>query len=270
MMHDAILVLNAGSSSIKFSLFRSHGIGQNTHFIAVDGAAGKLVDDSQLNFLEDIMWDQGYLDTKQMAGAFQLLQSNDLIWSQVVQQYLMGQRRPMIDLTAWNADGTRMPCRMHSEYLRRLFLDNDLFEGRYQVDGKPVVLRDISVPLFVVATEKDHVAPWRSVYKIKLATDTDVAFVLTSGGGIVSEPGHPRCHFRYAAAVRQENGRPGNYMDPDTWLAAVPINEGSWWPARADWLGNQAGGQVAPPSLGAPENGYAPLADAPGSYVLEH
>ena len=238
--------------------------------------AGELtlfIDDSQLDFLEDIMWDQGYLDTKQMAGAFQLLQSNDLIWSQVVQQYLMGQRRPMIDLMAWNADGTRMPYRMHSEYLRRLFLDNDLFEGRYQVDGKPVVLRDISAPLFVVATEKDHVAPWRSVYKIKLATDTDVAFVLTSGGhnaGIVSEPGHPRCHFRYAAAVRQDNGRQKNYIDPDSWLAAVPINEGSWWPVWADWLGNQASGQVAPPSLGAPDSGYAPLADAPGSYVLEH
>lgn len=232
--------------------------------------AGELmlfIDDSQLNYLEDTMWDQGYLDTRQMAGAFQLLRSNDLIWSRLVQQYLMGQREPMTDLMAWNADATRMPYRMHSEYLRRLFLNNDLFQGRYQVDGRPVVLGDIRAPMFVVATEKDHVAPWRSVYKIKLATDTDVAFVLTSGGhnaGIVSEPGHPRRHFRYAAASRQEQ-----YVDPDTWLAEASTKEGSWWPVWADWLGRQASGQVTPPSLGAADKGYPPLDAAPGTYVLE-
>lgn len=233
--------------------------------------AGELmlfIDNSQLSYLEDTMWDQGYLDTKQMAGAFQLLRSNDLIWSQVVQEYLMGRRAPMIDLMAWNADATRMPYRMHSEYLRRLFLNNDLFEGRYQVDGRPVVLGDIHVPMFVVATEQDHVAPWRSVYKIKLAIDTDVEFVLTSGGhnaGIVSEPGHPKRHFRCATASLQRK-----YVDPDTWLAASPTKEGSWWPAWVDWLNSQASGTVAPPSLGATEKGYPPLDAAPGNYVLEH
>jgi polyhydroxyalkanoate synthase len=232
--------------------------------------AGELqlfIDNSQLSYLEDTMWDQGYLDTRQMAGAFQLLRSYDLIWSQLVQEYLLGRRAPMIDLMAWNADSTRMPYRMHSEYLRSLFLNNDLFEGRYKIAGRPVVLGDIRAPMFVVATEKDHVAPWRSVYKIKLATDADMVFVLTSGGhnaGIVSEPGHPRRHFRYDAANRQEK-----YVDPETWLAAASAREGSWWPVWVDWLDSHANAQSAPPSLDATDKGYPPLGAAPGSYVLE-
>jgi polyhydroxyalkanoate synthase len=159
--------------------------------------AGELmlfIDEAQVSFLEDMMAERGYLDAKQMVGAFQLLRSNDLIWSKMVRNYLMGERRPMIDLMAWNADATRMPFAMHSEYLRRLFLDNDLAESRYEVDGRSVSLRDIRVPVFAVSTISDHVAPWRSVYKILMLTDADVTFVLSNGGhnaGIVSPPGHP-------------------------------------------------------------------------------
>ena len=166
--------------------------------------AGELtlfINESQLSFLEDMMWEQGFLDTKQMAGAFQMLRSNDLVWSRLVRDYLMGERAPMTDLMAWNADATRMPYRMHTEYLRRLFLDNDLAEGRYIAGGRKIGLTDIRVPIFAVGTEADHVAPWRSVYKFHLLTDTEVTFVLTSGGhnaGIVSEPGHARRRYRVA------------------------------------------------------------------------
>jgi polyhydroxyalkanoate synthase subunit PhaC len=235
--------------------------------------AGELmlfIDESQLNYLEDIMWDQGYLDTKQMAGVFQILRSNDLIWSRMVHEYLLGQRSPMIvdvDLMAWNADTTRMPYRMHSEYLRRLFLDNDLFEGRYQVDGRPVVLSDIRAPIFAVTTEADHVAPWRSVYKINLVSDTDVTFLLTSGGhnaGIVSEPGHKDRHFRISHRPAGET-----YIDPDTWYLSNPSAEGSWWPVWAEWLESKSTGRAAPPPLGAPDEGYPLLGAGPGRYVLE-
>jgi polyhydroxyalkanoate synthase len=226
------------------------------------------VDDSQLDFLEDLMWDQGYLDTRQMSGAFQLLRSNDLIWSRIVNEYLMGRRVPLTDLLAWNADTTRMPYRMHSEYLRRLFLDNDLFEGRYQVEGRAIALSDIRVPLFVVATESDHVAPWRSVYKLNLVTDADVTFVLASGGhnaGIVSEPGHPGRHYRIA--TRRADAQ---YVDPQTWCATARYAPGSWWQEWLPWLRQGSGSPAAPPTLGAPERGYPILGDAPGRYVLEH
>jgi polyhydroxyalkanoate synthase len=232
--------------------------------------AGELmlfIDEAQVSFVEDMMAEQGYLDTKQMAGAFQLLRSNDLIWSTIVQTYLMGERRPMIDLMAWNADATRMPYRMHSEYLRRLFLDNDLAEGRYKVDGRPISLRDIRVPIFAVSTIADHVAPWRSVYKIQMLTDADVTFALSNGGhnaGIVSPPDHPHRHHQIATHREDEK-----YVDPDAWQQSAAHHTGSWWPCWEGWLVRHSSDQVSPPLMGNPETGYAPLGDAPGTYVLE-
>jgi len=230
--------------------------------------AGELtlfINESQLSFLEDMMWEQGFLDTKQMAGAFQMLRSNDLVWSRAVHDYLMGERQPMTDLMAWNADATRMPYRMHTEYLRHLFLDNDLAEGRYVVGGRPVALTDIRTPLFAIGTELDHVAPWQSVYKFHLLTDTAVTFVLTKGGhnaGIVSEPGHPRRHYRVSTKPSD-----GHYVDPEIWLGETPRREGSWWPEWSAWLDVHSGKPVAPPAMGAPQAGYAPVCDAPGVYV---
>jgi polyhydroxyalkanoate synthase len=232
------------------------------------GELGLFIDETEVTFLEDLMWDQGFLNTCQMAGAFQLLRSNDLIWSRMVREYMLGEREPMTDLMAWNADGTRLPYRMHSEYLRSLFLNNDLAEGRYEALGRPVALSDIRATLFVVSTLRDHVAPWRSVYKIHLLTDTEVTFVLAAGGhnaGIVSEPGHP--HRSYQIARHREADR---HPDPDTWQAITPRQEGSWWPAWTDWLQEHSSGPVAPPHTGAPEHGYPPLCPAPGSYVLQN
>ncbi len=224
------------------------------------------IDESQVTYLEDIMWDQGYLDTKQMAGAFQLLRSNDLVWSRMVRQYFLGESDHGNELMAWNADATRMPYRMHSEYLRRLFLNNTLSKGRYAVDDRPVALTDIRAPICAVGTTKDHVAPWRSVYKIGILTDTDVTFILCSGGhnaGIVSEPGHPGRSYQIATRADADK-----YVDPDTWAAATPHRPGSWWEAWSDWLVGHSSGTAPPPPMGAPDRGYPPLAEAPGAYVL--
>jgi polyhydroxyalkanoate synthase len=173
----------------------------------------------------------------------------------------------MTDLMAWNADATRLPYRMHSEYLRQLFVENDLAEGRFAVEGRPVALTDVRVPIFAVATERDHVAPWRSVYKIHILTDTGVTFLLTSGGhnaGIVSEPGHKQRGYRLSERRPEDR-----YIDPDTWLASTPRAEGSWWPAWGAWLAERSSGDASPPATGAPAAGYRPLGPAPGSYVLE-
>jgi polyhydroxyalkanoate synthase len=229
------------------------------------GELSLFINESQLAFLEDTMWEQGFLDSRQMAGAFQLLRSTDLVWSRSVREYLLGDRPPMTDLLAWNADATRMPFRMHAEYLRKLFLENDLAEGRFVVGERPVALADLRLPTFAVGTETDHVAPWRSVYKLHLLSDAEITFVLTNGGhnaGVVSEPGHAR--RRYRIATRAADGR---YLDPDVWLADSEAREGSWWPAWTAWLASRSGPPVAPPGLGAGAAGYAPLCDAPGSYV---
>ncbi len=230
--------------------------------------AGELklfIDDSQLALLEDMMREQGTLESRQMAGTFDLMRSNDLIWSRAIHSYLMGQPEKVDDLMAWSSDATRMPYKMHSEYLRALYLDNDLAEGRFKLDGRLVALHDIRAPLFVVGAERDHVAPWRSVFKVHHLTDTEVTFVLVNGGhnrGIVAPPGQPGRHFRIMTTAAKDP-RP----DPDAWAASAGYHEQSWWLAWFDWLGEHSSGLVAPPPLGLTSAGLAPLAPAPGDYV---
>jgi polyhydroxyalkanoate synthase len=228
--------------------------------------AGELtlfMDEGEVALLEDMMAEQGFLDSRQMAGAFQWIRSSDLIWSRRTREYLLGVRAPLNDLAAWNADGTRMPARMHTEYLRRLFLDNDLSEGHYEVEGRPIALRDVKLPIFAVGTSKDHIAPWRSVYKIHLFADADVTFVLASGGhnvGIVS-PVNGYAEAGYQVATRHHDEA---YLDPDTWAATVPRSAGSWWPCWQRWLAEHSSGRTPPPAM------PAALGPAPGEYVLQH
>ncbi len=225
------------------------------------------INDSQVTLIEDMMADKGYLSSDQMAGAFALLRSRDLIWAPAIRDYFLGQRGDSFDLMAWNADATRMPARMHSEYLRKLYLNNDLAAGRYRVDEKAIAISDIRVPIFAVGTVDDHVAPWQSVYKLHILTDTDVTFVLTSGGhnaGIVSEPGHKGREFRIS-----DTAADAAYVDPDDWLAQNAAESGSWWIDFASWLSARSSEQAAPPPLGMKSGDYKVLCDAPGTYVMQ-
>ena len=228
--------------------------------------AGELLlflDESQVAFLEDMMRDQGYLDRPQMARAFAAIRSEDLIYSRAVRRYLLGKEDMPTDLGVWNGDTTRMPARMHGEYLRSLFLENRLTAGRFAVGGRVIALKDIDVPMFVLGTETDHIAPWRSVYKTALFTVNDLTFVLTSSGhngGILSEPGHPGRHYRIG---HREAG--ANYMSPDTWLEAHDPVDGSWWPEWVTWLRAQSSGEVPARPTRA---GEASLGLAPGTYIF--
>jgi polyhydroxyalkanoate synthase len=229
------------------------------------GELSIFIDDSQIAFLEDIMWEKGYLDSKHMNGAFQLLNSTDLLWSRILKNYLLGERQSLTDLAAWNADGTRLPYRMHSEYLRHLFLNNDLASGRYRVADKPIALTNIHCPIFCVATVRDHVAPWHSVYKIHLLTDVEVTFLLTSGGhnaGIVNPPGVPDRSFQVNTRIQG-----ADYIDPEKWVESAQHHEGSWWPYWVKWLDTRSGKPAKNPAIGTV--GYEVLCDAPGTYVLQ-
>ena len=221
---------------------------------------------AQLRFLEDVIRFQGYLDTGQMAAAFQMLRAYALIWGTWVTRYLKGIREPLNDLMTWNADATRMPSRMHNRYLRDLFLNNDFFEGRFRVKGRPVVISDIHEPVFLVATEHDHVAPWASVYKFHLSSDArSVTFVLTRGGhnaGILSEPGHAERSYRIAT-IREGQ----RFMPPGHWYHDTPVKEGSWWVDWQKWLLGGSGKKGSPPSMGR-FTGMGRGCPAPGDYVF--
>jgi polyhydroxyalkanoate synthase len=202
-----------------------------------------------------------------MAGAFQMLRSNDLIWSRLVRRYFLGEDDHPNDMMSWNMDATRMPYKMHSEYLHNLFLENDLAEGRLLAGGRKISLADIHAPIFLIGTETDHIAPWHSVYKLVLLNPGRLTFVLTSGGhnaGVVSEPGHKHRHFRIFLRPQE-----ANYTAPEDVLEQTPVQEGSWWLPWSAWLAAESGAAIPPPEMGHEAAGYPALEAAPGHYILQ-
>ena len=227
------------------------------------GELGLFIDESQVNLLDHLTKGQGYLKGSQMAGSFQFLHSRDLVWTRRMREYLMGERDQGNDLMAWNADTTRLPARMHHEYLVALYLKNALAHGRYMVGDSSISINDLRMPMFAVGTERDHVSPWRSVYKLHHLSDAEITFVLTSGGhnaGIVSQPGHPR--RRYQIGTRPAYGR---WLGADHWLKAAEKRESSWWPAWQGWLAAHSSSPVKARAIPASRA----ICDAPGEYVMQ-
>lgn len=226
------------------------------------GEMGVFIDNDQLKTLRQQMDNTGYFSGRAMAASFQFLNSRDLVWARSTRRYLLGQEEVDFDMMSWNSDVTRLPARMHSEYLSSMFLNNALAAGQYRVAGETVALMDIHAPMLVVGTTRDHVSPWRSVYKINLQTDTQVTFILAAGGhnaGIVSEPGRPRRSYQIACTEKSQG-----WIAPDDWVANAPMHQGSWWEAMHAWLHERSGKPVAPPAI----DPATVLCDAPGEYVM--
>jgi polyhydroxyalkanoate synthase len=255
----AALATEAESALASVSLFAAQ-----TDF-SEPGELSVFITPSQIAMLEAMMHKAGVLESERMGAAFALLRSRDLMWTPAVEQYLRGERPKLNDLMAWNADGTRMPYRMHSEYLERLYLKNELALGTFTVAGARVDLASVTVPMFVVGTETDHVAPWRSVYKARpLTRSDDYTFLLTSGGhnaGIVSGPAHPKRRHRLLTWKNATDN-----LAPEEWLKRATLHEGSWWPAWESWLVAHSGRErrTAQPVT---VDGAVPAEDAPGRYV---
>jgi polyhydroxyalkanoate synthase len=233
------------------------------------GELSLFISPSQIDMLEAVMSRTGVLKSEQMGAAFSLLRSRELLWTPALNTYLRGKREDPNELMAWNADGTRMPCRMHTEYLRQLYLNNALARGEFLGEGRRVELAAIRLPMFIVGTETDHVAPWQSVYKARgLTRSADYTFLLTSGGhnaGIICGPVHPRRHHRVHTWFNASET-----LSPEAWLDTTQCQSGSWWPTWQQWIAQHSThSRVAPPPLGSAAAGYPPLADAPGNYVLE-
>ncbi len=232
------------------------------------GELSLFISPSQLAMLEAVMQKAGVLSSDKMTAAFALLRSNDLLWAPAINNYVKGKRDSVNDLMAWNADGTRMPWRMHTDYLKHLYLQNDLARGEFMVCGGKIDLSRIEAPIVVVGTETDHVAPWRSVFKTRALTrSSDFTFLLTSGGhnaGIVSGPVHPKRRFRELTWTDAQT-----QLSPEQWLERSTAHQGSWWPWWQQWLATHSSrSDAALPSVGNAPAGYGILGDAPGEYVL--
>jgi polyhydroxyalkanoate synthase len=225
------------------------------------GGTAVFLGEPTIDFIEQQMMERGYLDSREMSNMFNLLRSNDLIWSNVINNYLLGQKPPAFDLLYWNSDGTRMARAAHAWYLRNTYSENNLIHpGKVQLKGQALDLGRVRLDMYAVGAEKDHIVPWDAAWRITQLMGGRIRFVLASSGhiaGMINPPGGKGTYW---------TGE-GKEPTPEAWRKAAERHEGSWWTDWSRWLAARAGDKGKPPSMGSAS--YPPLLDAPGSYVLE-
>ncbi|HSL01217.1 MAG TPA: class I poly(R)-hydroxyalkanoic acid synthase [Rubrobacteraceae bacterium] len=258
-----IAYLAAGDDEIPFNA--------STFMVALQdftdvGDTAVFIDEPQVEFMEQQMMERGYLDNRKMANMFNLLRSSELIWANVINNYLLGQKPPAFDLLYWNSDGTRMAREAHSFYMRNTYLENNLIEpGKVKIKGRPIDLSKIEGEIYAVGAERDHIVPWYSAWKIGQLTSGNVRFALASSGHIAGMINPPR--KEKGKHWVNEGGDAGQAATAEEWRQNATEREGSWWQDWKDWLEPHSGEKVAPPSMGS--DTYPPLEDAPGTYVRE-
>ena len=245
--------------------------GPSTFMVALQdfekaGEMGVFIDEPQMDFMEQQMLERGYLDKSQLYNMFNLLRSNDLIWANVVNNYLLGQKPPAFDLLYWNSDGTRMARAAHSFYLRNTYLENNLIEpGKLVLKDVPIDLGKIEGDLYAVGAEKDHIVPWYGAWRLGQLASGKVRFVLASSGhiaGMINPPSKEKGRHWV-----NEEGDAGDYATAEEWHENATEHEGSWWTDWVAWLNKRSGKKVAPPPMGS--YSHPPIEDAPGTYVRE-
>lgn len=228
------------------------------------GEIGVFIDEPGIEYLEQQMQKTGFLEGGDMANTFRALRANSLIWHQFIHNYLLGKELPKFDILYWNTDFTRMPAKMHSFYLRELYLNNSLAQpDGLSLGGRKLDLKRITQPLYAVGAEQDHITPWKETFKTTSLVGGPVRYVLATSGhiqGIISPPVTPPKRRYWAGDIDAE-------CSPETWCQGIDKVPGSWWEDWVTWLRPQCGPQQSPPVLGSDK--YPALADAPGIYVLE-
>lgn len=225
------------------------------------GDSGVFMDEPQIEYIEGQMMQQGYLDSRSMAAMFNMLRANDLIWSNIINNYLMGKEPPAFDLLYWNNDGTRMARAAHTFYLRNTYLENNLIKpNKIVIKDVPIALDRIRQDIYAVGTQQDHIVPWQSAWRISQLVGGPVRFVLAGSGhiaGIISPPGKERGYWTNEKCTETA----------EQWLEGAEQRKGSWWTDWAEWLSPRSGEQKLAPSMGG--SAHQPITPAPGLYVLE-
>ncbi|GAC1394245.1 MAG: class I poly(R)-hydroxyalkanoic acid synthase [Ktedonobacteraceae bacterium] len=241
-------------------------INASTFFVALQdftevGDTSVFIDEPQLTYMEGKMAERGYLDSRSMAKMFNMLRANDLIWSNVVNNYLLGKEPPAFDLLYWNNDGTRMTRAAHSFYLRNTYLENNLIKpNKVVLKDVPIDLKQIRQDVYAVGAEQDHIVPWKSAWRLSQLASGPVRFILGGSGhiaGVINPPTKGRGYWTNDKPVK----------NAEQWLESAEQHKGSWWNDWVEWLKTRSGEQVAPPSMG--NAAHPPLTPAPGTYVLE-